>query len=588
MRKAIVYYIVIMLVPFISFSQEVISGKSSVTRIKLEPKYERGLPPSIYVDLSFNDENGNGIVESNEKAELKVTIINKGRGCAQGLEVIINDSISDKNFIIGDKKKIYFINPEESTDVLIPIEGGLNVKTEVHKLKIEVKEHFGYDMDPAYLVLNTLESPKPQLAFSGFEIVDNDLGAGAIVEDGQLQAGELVKLKIVVQNIGQYIAKNTKYEISTTDENIFLQDNNGVIGNIDVGEVKEFWITVSPNKRVSSTNMLPIYLSLTEELGYGNLSKYQLPIVLNQKPPETNITTVKVDIDKFKNQVARFEYTSNKFTANVGAIKDIASISPSKTIRTNSVAVILGVENYTDLPPAPYANNDAEIIKKYFKTRLGVDKVVVYKEKEVSGLIFDDIFNPDYGELQKSILKGETDLFVFYSGHGVPNKLGDKIYLFPADGKIERLEKQGYDLNVFYESLEALGARSVTVFLDACFSGVSRTTEKITSENLVSTKGIKIIPKLISPWLTNPNFTVFNSSAANETSLGFDPTQTGLFTYYVCVGLQGEADLNYDQKITNGELFDFVQSKVVETSKKIFGVQTPQFNGNRDMILVEF
>ena len=70
--------------------------------------------------------------------------------------------------------------------------------------------------------------------------------------------------------------------------------------------------------------------------------------------------------------------------------------------------------------------------------------------------------------------------------------------------------------------------------------------------------------------------------------MGFDPSQTGLFTYYLCVGLQGEADENRDHKITNGELSKYVSSKVQETSKKIFGIQTPQFNGNKDFILVEY
>ncbi len=442
-------------------------------------------------------------------------------------------------------------------------------------------------MDPAYLVLNTLEYQKPKLTFSGYEIVDNGEGTGAIVEDGQLQAGEQVKIKLVVQNIGQNIANKVKFDVYTTDDNIYLENNKGELGSFAIGEVKEFWLTVSPNKRVTSSSKLPIFMSLSEELGYGSLNKYQLPIALNQKPPETQTLTVKADIDKIKKQVARFEYTSNKFTANVGTVKNIASVSPSKTKRSNAVAVIFGVENYTDLPPAPYAENDAKIMKKYFKTRLGIDKVVIYKNDDVSGFIFDDIFNPDYGELQKSILKGETDLFVFYSGHGVPNKSGEKIYLFPADGKVERLETQGYDLNKLYQNLDALGAKSVTVFLDACFSGTSRVSEKISTKNLVATKGVRIQPKLISPWIKNPNFSVFNSSGANETSLGFDPSQTGLFTYYLCLGLQGEADLNNDSKITNGELYDFVQSKVVDTSKKIFGVQTPQFNGNRDMILVE-
>jgi hypothetical protein len=584
--KQIIFLFLLLFLPGFIFAQKVIEGRSAAKKINLEPKYEKGFPPNLFVDLSFEDANGNGIIESEERAELKLTIINKGKGKAQGLNVIIEDNIKDYSFTIDDKKKIYLINPDESVDVIIPIKAGFNVKTAEHKLKINVKEHFGYDMDPAILILNTLEYQKPKLVFSGLEIVDNGQNASTIIKDGQLQAGEMAQMKIVIQNVGQNISYNTKYSVYSTDNNIFIEKGQGNLGNLAIGEVKEFWINISPNKRVTSKEKLPVYLSLTNEKNLGQL-KENLPVVLDQKPPQTKTLEVKADIEKLQKQVARFEYKSKKFTANIGTIKNIASVSPAKTVRKNAIAVIIGVENYSDLPPAPYAENDAEIMKKYFKTRLGVDKVVLFKDKEVSGFIFDDIFNPNYGELQKSILKGETDLFVFYSGHGVPSKDGEKIYLFPSDGKVERLESQGYDLNKFYQNLEALGAKSVTVFLDACFSGSSKATEKISTENLVATKGLRIEPKLVSPWRTNPNFSVFNSSAANETSLGFDPSQTGLFTYYMCVGLQGDADLNQDKKITNGELFDFVQLKVVETSKKIFGVQTPQFNGNRDMVLVE-
>jgi len=586
--KKNISFILLIIIPSIVYSQQIIEGTSAPKKFSLDPVYERGLPPNLYVDLSFEDNNGNGILESDENADLKLTISNRGKGRAQGLEVIITDNFKDANFKIGGNKKIYFINPEESTDVIIPIEAGFNVKTAEHKLKIEVKEHFGYDMDPAYLVLNTLEYQKSKLVFSGLEIVDTGEGTGSIIEDGQLQAGEMVKVKVVVQNIGQNIAKNTEYSFSTTDENIYIENTIGELGDLSIGEVKEIWLILSPNKRINTKENLPVYINLKEELGYGDLNKYKLPIALNQKPPQTQTLTVKADIDKIRRQVARFEYTSNKFTANIGTIKNIESVSPSKTRKTNAVAVVLGIEDYKDLPPAPYADNDAKIIEKYFKTRLGIEHVVVFKNEEISGLKFDDIFNPDYGQLQKSILRGETDLFVFYSGHGVPSKDGENIYLFPSDGKVERLDIQGYDLNKFYHDLDALGARSVTVFMDACFSGASRTTEKIAAENLVATKGVRIQPKLIGPWHNNPNFSVFNSSGANETSLGFDPTQTGLFTYYLCVGLQGDADLNNDFKITNGELFDFVQSKVVKTSKKIFGVQTPQFNGNRDAVLIEY
>ena len=129
MRKAVLSILVVMLVPYISISQEVISGKSSIKKYTLEPKYERDLPPNLYVDLSFEDDNGNGIIESNENANLKLTITNKGKGKAQGLNVTISDNISDNNFTIGDNKKIYFLNPDESTEVIIPINAGFKVKS---------------------------------------------------------------------------------------------------------------------------------------------------------------------------------------------------------------------------------------------------------------------------------------------------------------------------------------------------------------------------------------------------------------------------------------------------------------------------
>jgi len=50
-------------------------------------------------------------------------------------------------------------------------------------------------------------------------------------------------------------------------------------------------------------------------------------------------------------------------------------------------------------------------------------------------------------------------VFVFYSGHGIPAKTGDEVYLFPSDGKISSLETRGYGLTKMYENLKALGAK---------------------------------------------------------------------------------------------------------------------------------
>ena len=165
------------------------------------------------------------------------------------------------------------------------------------------------------------------------EIVDAGENTGAISVDGQLQAGELVRAKIVVQNIGKNIAPDTKYRVYSGDDNIYIDNGTGTLGDLAIGEVKEFWINISPNKRVNTNGKLPVYLNLTEEFGKGNLTRYQLPVELNQKPPQAEILQVEADIESLKKKVARFEYQSNKFTANVGKVKDIHQVAPSGTKR---------------------------------------------------------------------------------------------------------------------------------------------------------------------------------------------------------------------------------------------------------------
>jgi len=486
---------------------------------------------------------------------------------------------------VGPDRTIPFLLPDQTIQVTFPFEAGMDLRSGEHKIEINVNEHFGYDMNPGYLYVNTMKFQAPELAFSGLDVVDIGPGTAAIREDRQLQAGELVKVKIIVQNVGQNVAYNTRYIIRSRDENIYVEDGEGNLGNMDIGEVKEFWVTISPNKRVNSATNLLLYLTLTNQVHRGELTDFMLPLKLDQQPADPVVLNVQADIDKLYKEVVRFESTSNRMKANVGNVIDIEQVPPSKMKRANAVAVIIGVEKYDHFVPAPYAENDASLMKDYLKTVLGIDNVYTYKSKDVTGYFYENLFNPNYGELQKVILKGETDLFIFYSGHGIPSKDGSKIYLLPSDGRIEAIDRQGFEMNKFYENLLALGARSVTIFMDACFSGVSRSSEQYSAENLVAMKGVLIKPTIRRPWEDSDNFSVFSSSGINQTSLAFDQASTGLFTYWLCAGLQGKADINGDKQITLGELCVYVKGKVEETSVKIRGLQAPQFNGDADLVL---
>jgi len=585
-------FITIISLFILSYTHAQVKIESNSVEVEITTgEIKRGLPPNLYAELSFVDDNGNGVLEAEENSTLLIKILNKGTGKAQKLVVTVKSDVTDKALTINDKIEIAQIEANQSYTAKVTIKAGFGIKTNLHKFTINVTEYFGYDMDPAYLLLNTLEYQKAKITFAGIEIFDSGEGTGAITTDKKLQAGEMVKAKIVVQNVGKNTALNSKATITCSDANIYIDPLAFDLGDITIGATKEIWCTISPNRRVTTTDNLPIYLTVTEKNSLGNLTNFNLPLKLDQKVSDVNIVDISKDVNTVINDnVAKFVYTSEKFSINTESTIDISLIEPALTEPLkNSVAVVIGIEDYANLPDALYAANDATYITEYFKKRLGIEQVVIFKNDETNGYFFDDVFNPEYGSLQKAVVKDESDIFVFYSGHGVPEKDGKAAYLFPADGKIERLANQGYPISQLYTDLQALEPKSVTVFLDACFSGASKSSETAVAENLDGTKsGVRIVTNLPEPWETNPNFSVFTSSTGSETSLSYDKTETGLYSYYLMAGMQGEADANENREITLGELSDYVIEKVTATSKKISGTQTPVFNGNEDKVLIKY
>ncbi len=76
-------------------------------------------------------------------------------------------------------------------------------------------------------------------------------------------------------------------------------------------------------------------------------------------------------------------------------------------------------------------------------------------------------------KLPSYVKEGTSEVFVYYSGHGAPSTGEDRYaYLVPSDTDPNFVsDDNAYRLSQFYEDLAALDAASVTVALDACFTG---------------------------------------------------------------------------------------------------------------------
>ncbi len=258
--------------------------------------------------------------------------------------------------------------------------------------------------------------------------------------------------------------------------------------------------------------------------------------------------------------------------------------TPPVTNRKNpdAVAVVIGISNYKNknVPPVDFARRDAETVKKYFVLSLGVKEsnVIEAYDSDASLSGMKAIFE----EQLPTVVGPATDLFVYYSGHGVPDTKGNEPYFAPHDANPQFIRSTGYKVNGLYDQLKKLNVRSVTIVIDACFSG--------SSERGMLLKGMSpIYLEVANPAAVIPNATVFTSSTGKQVSNWYAGKRHGLFTYYFLQGLKGSADSDRDGRVTAMEmeryLSDNVPKKALSLSNRD---QTPQLTGDRNRVLIQY
>jgi len=159
-------------------------------------------------------------------------------------------------------------------------------------------------------------------------------------------------------------------------------------------------------------------------------------------------------------------------------------------------------------------------------------------------------------------------VLVFFSCHGVCDIKTQEPYLLPYDADPDYALTTGYALKQVYESLSKLNAQSVTVFIDTCFSGMSRDRQML----MADAKNINVVPRTPK---VGKNVVVLSASQNDQISSGFKDKKHGLFTYYLLKGLQGAADKNKDNGINLDELVNYVKENVSQEAVYLDREQTP-------------
>ena len=161
---------------------------------------------------------------------------------------------------------------------------------------------------------------------------------------------------------------------------------------------------------------------------------------------------------------------------------------------------------------------------------------------------------------------------------------GKELYLLAHESEtaLVLLPTSALLRSVMFDKINNLKPKSVTLFFDTCFSGSSREDESL----LVDAKPIRIL----SSHAANipDNFTVFSSSLLNQISSGFKEAKNGLFSYYLMKGLEGKADKNNDRKITNQELYVYLNENISVKATELGREQNPELIGKPNKVLMVY
>lgn len=238
------------------------------------------------------------------------------------------------------------------------------------------------------------------------------------------------------------------------------------------------------------------------------------------------------------------------------------------------IAVVIGNRRYEKgVPLVHYAHNDARAMQKFLTDGLGLPKENVILELDATKGILDGVFR---STLPSLVSRGKTDVLVYFSGHGMPS--GDDAMLLPSDARPNTARVTGYSRDQMMMELASLDAKSLTVILDACFTGTTKTGKALMAgKPVLPEPGRATIP---------PNGLLVTASNGNQIAWVDEKAGMSLMTLHLLEGLSGKADSDGNNDINSDELKQYLLAYVNQAARRLYQQQqTPQVLGARRTLI---
>ena len=292
-----------------------------------------------------------------------------------------------------------------------------------------------------------------------------------------------------------------------------------------------------------------------------------------------------IGITKYK--IVAFDKWGNETTKNIIVERVMQTASNDKIFEPlrpeivrsknnrNRIALIIGMEEYKNMSSANFAKRDAELFIDYAQSAFGISQSNIKYFINAENKIKFDIRR----WLKKNVRKN-TEVYLYFSGHGIALNRGIDLYLLTNDTEPDFVEETAFNRNEIFNDIAKYNPKSVTAFLDTCYSGAGRADGEIL---LAMAKGLVVVDE--QQQKLPDNFTLFTAASAQESAWSLPEAKHGTFSYFLMKGIEGEADLDGNKKLTNGELQEYLLDNVSRYAQQ---QQTPQMIGDPDQVLVRF
>ena len=542
------------------------SAEKGRLRVTVSP-----VPPNLTASVQFTEPSGNNILDAGETGRLIITVRNQGKGdafdCRAELTIQpkVNGLTFERSILIGTVAAGGTVKKE------VALTATEDLPTSGVSLAVDIKEANGFDPNPLKLSFQAK-------AFAPPELVVADMGVNDQNGNGRVEPMEIVELTVRVQNIGQGDARDVFADVKI-GANVFVGGDSLThfdLGGLPSGKFKDFKFMFYTNNRIGGGEKIPVTVSLGEARPRFKTEK-ALALVMNA--PQKSIEEVVVKGKDVPNQV------DIQLVGGLSVDVDL-NIPLGQKAGKFDVAVIIGNRNYaaSGSPNVEFANRDAQVMREYLIRTMGYDPENILYAEDATLSKFNEFFGGERdhrGKLFRFVKEKTSSVFVYYVGHGAPDLETSEAYFVPVDANPRDLKSNGYRLQTFYDNLAKIPAKKMTVVLDACFSGNS---EKGLLFKDISPALVKVKKEFQGP----ANAVLITSAAVDQVSTWYREKRHSLFTYYFLKGLQGEADINKDLKITVGEMDNYLKEQVPYMARRLTGTeQQPVVTGNpTDVIAV--